>query len=400
MKKKDLFGDDVATEGEDFESMLNQSLSVSRRKVGEVFKGEILSIGKESSFVSTGTPTDGSIPTLELMGPDKVLQFKVGDLLEVRVLRVREGEMLLRREDAKGAAAGFESIEDAFDMELPVEGKVLEVVKGGYRVQIGNAKAFCPISQMDLRPGTDSSAHVGQKYEFLITQFEEKGRNIVVSRRRHLEQQKVESEGQFLQTAKPGDQFTGTITRLEKFGAFVALDNGLEGLIPISEMAWGRVASPADVVSVGQKVPIALIKAEEQGDRLRMSFSMKQASGEGDPWLKVTAQYPVGTMVKGTVEKKETFGLFVSLAPGISGLLPRSKWRDSGEAQTYENKKKGDSIDVMVAQIQFEEKRLTLGLPGEQEDQEWRTHVQGPVNPGKGLGTFGDLLKDFKPTRK
>ncbi|MFN7730138.1 MAG: S1 RNA-binding domain-containing protein [Bdellovibrio sp.] len=395
MKKRDLFGDEESeVKGEDFETMLNQSMNVTRRKVGESFKGEILSIGKEQAFISTGTPTDGQIPTLELLSPDKVLQFKTGDVIEVRVLRVREGEMLLRREDAKGAAAGFENLEDAFDMELPVEGKVLEVVKGGYRVQIGNAKAFCPISQMDLRAGADSATHVGQKYEFLVTQFEEKGRNIVVSRRRYLEQQRTESEGQFLQTAKPGDLFTGTIMRIEKFGAFVSIDNGLEGLIPISEMAWGRVQNPGDVVTIGQKVPVALIKAEEQGDRLRLSFSMKQAGGESDPWLKVMNQCPVGTIIEGTVDKKENFGLFVQLAPGISGLLPRSKWRDSSEASQYESKKKGDKIQVMVHQVQFEEKRLTLGLPSEKEDSEWRDHAGAASGPAtKGLGPLRVLFK-------
>ncbi len=397
MKKKDLFGDELSdNSGQDFESMLNQSMNVSRRKVGDVFRGEILSIGKETSFVSTGTPTDGSLPTVELLDKDKNLKFKKGDSIEVRVLRMREGEMLLRYEDATGAASGVESLEDAFDMELPVEGKVIEVIKGGYRVMIGHSKAFCPVSQMDLRPGADANSHLNQKYEFLITQFEEKGRNIVVSRRRWLEQQKIENEGQFLQSAKPGELFQGTIQRIEKFGAFVALENGLEGLIPISEMAWGRVQSAADVVSVGQKVQVMLLKVDEQGDRLRMSFSLKQAGGESDPWLKVMTSFPEGAVVSGTVEKKEPFGLFVQLAPGVSGLLPRSKWRDHVEGQQFENKKKGDLIQVRVDQIQFEEKRLTLGIPGAADDTDWKTHSSAQTGAKGGMGTLGDLLKGVK----
>jgi small subunit ribosomal protein S1 len=399
MSKKDLFGDELTSTGEmDFETMLNQSMVVARRRVGDVFIGEILSIGKEEAFVSTGTPTDGAVPVAELLDENKKLAFKVGDKIEVRVLRVRESEIFLRREDAKSGAAEVDSLEDAFDMELPVEGRVLEVIKGGYRVSIGNVKAFCPVSQMDLRPGADAASHVGQKYEFIITQYDSKARNIVVSRRKWLEQQKAESEGEFLTKAKPGDLHSGTITRLEKFGAFVAIDGGLEGLIPISELAWGRVASPADVVSLGQKVQVLLLKAEEQDGRLRLSFSLKQAGGEGDPWMKVTQMFPVGTIVSGTVEKKEAFGLFINLAPGISGLMPRSKWRDHVDGQAFENKKKGDVLQVMVDQIQFEEKKLTLAPPGDRDDSDWKAHA-ATSSSSKGLGTLGDLLKNAKVSK-
>lgn len=398
MSKKDVFGDEVQDRsGEmDFETMLNQSMSVGRRKVGDLFTGEILSIGKEEAFISTGTPTDGALPVSELLDENKQLAFKVGDQIEVRVLRVREGEMLLRRENSRSAVSEIDSLEDAFDMELPVEGKVLEVVKGGYRVAVQGVKAFCPVSQMDLRAGADPQSHVGQKYEFLITQLDEKGRNVVVSRRKLLELQKAENEGQFLEKAKPGDRFQGRITKLERFGAFVALENGLEGLIPISEMAWGRVQNPGDIVQVGQTVDVLLLKVEELDGRLRMSFSLKQAGGESDPWLKVTQNFPVGTLVNGTVEKKETFGLFVNLAPGISGLMPRSKWRDHVDGQQFENKKKGDQIQVMVDQIQFEEKKLTLAPPGDREHQDWKSHAPGA---SAGFGTLGDLLKGFKPSK-
>lgn len=399
MKKKDLFGDDnQAINQDDFGEMFRATLAPSRIKVGDVITGEILSIGKEEAFISTGTPTDGAIPLSELLNDKKELEFKVGDKVEVRVLRLREGEILLRRDNSKAAAAGLDSLEDAFDMELPIEGRVLEVVKGGFRVQVMGAKAFCPVSQMDLRAGTAAETHVGKTYEFIITQFEQKGRNLVVSRRKWLEQQKAEAEGEFLGKAKTGEIFMGEIVRLEKFGAFVRLDNGIEGLIPISEIAWGRVASPADVVTIGQKVSVLLLKVEEVEGRLRSSFSLKQAGGEGDPWLKVTTEFPVGRILTGVVDKKENFGLFVQLAPGVNGLLPRSKWRDSVEANQYEAKKKGDPISVMIDQIQFEEKRLTLGLPSEKEDLEWKTHHATAGK--KSLGTFGELFAEAAKSQK
>ena len=389
MTKKDLFGDDLQDNSKmDFESMLNQSMNVGRRlKVGESFMGEILSIGKEQAFVSTGTPTDGVLPLAELLDDDKKIAFKVGDVINVRVVRMREGEIFLHRQDAKNAVEGMDNLEDAYDMELPIDGKVLEVVKGGYRVAIGNTKAFCPVSQMDLRAGAEAASHIGQKYQFIITQME--SRNVVVSRRKFLEQQKVESEGHFLEKAKPGDAFQGEITKIERFGAFIRLETGLEGLIPISELAWGRVQNPSEIVSIGQKVSVLLLKAEEVDGRLRMSFSLKQAGGESDPWIQVTQKFPVGTVVTGTVDKKENFGLFVTLGPGVSGLLPKSKWRDHVEASQYDNKKKGDSVQVMVSEIQFEEKRLTLSPPGEFDNGEWKNHQATST----GFGTLGDLLK-------
>ena len=389
MSKKDLFGDEVQDHSKvDFETMLNQSMNIGRRlKVGESFMGEILSIGREQAFVATGTPTDGVLPSAELLDDEKKVAFKVGDVINVRVVRMREGEIFLHRQDSKNAVEGMDNLEDAYDMELPIEGKVLEVVKGGYRVAIGNTKAFCPLSQMDLRAGAESASHIGQKYQFIITKME--SRNVVVSRRQFLEQQKVESEGQFLEKSKPGDIFQGVITKIERFGAFVKLETGLEGLIPISELAWGRVQNPSEIVSVGQKVSVSLLKAEELDGRLRMSFSLKQAGGESDPWTQVTQKFPVGTVVTGTVDKKENYGLFVTLAPGVSGLLTKSKWRDHAEGSHYENNKKGDAVQVMVSEIQFEEKRLTLSPPSDVDSGEWKNHQTAPT----GFGTFGDLLK-------
>lgn len=411
--KKDIFGDDVEKkQDENFAQMFEQSLGGGKKlKTGDIFEGEILSIGKTEAFVSTGTPVDGALPTRDLLDKEGKINVKVGDRLQVQVVRQREGEILLKKANQVGSSQEVDSLEDAFDMELPVEGKITEVVKGGVRVSIQGKQAFCPISQIDLVRVEDATKYIGFKGDFLITQFDERGRNLVVSRRKILELQKAEKEGEFLTSAKLGEIYQGTVTRMEKFGAFVRLEEGPEGLVPISEIAWGRIAHPQEVLSLGQKVSVKLLSLEETPDRLRMSFSVKQAGGESDPWMSVMQNFPVGSIHKGTVEKKENFGVFVNIAPAISGLLPRSKWRDSTDVQKYENLKKGDQVEVAIDQIQFEEKRLTFGLPGSQEDQSWREHMAGgsaashgsAAGSGKfsnsGLGGLASLMAGTKPKK-
>lgn len=405
MAKKDIFGDDVVeTNKDDFASLFEQSVQSDQSKnslgkklkVGDNVRGEILSIGKEEAFISTGTPHDGLIPTRDLLDENKQPKYKVGDMIDVVVIRMRDGDIRLARKDARTASAGLENLEDAFDMELPIEGRVLEPCNGGYRVSILGKTAFCPISQIDLRASKDPADYVNKKFDFIITQLDEKGRNIVVSRRKLLDLQKGEFEGTFMNKHKEGEMLKGEITRLERFGAFVRLEGGLEGLIHISELAWSRTHHPEEVVKPGMQVTVKILKMEEVEGKLKIGLSLKQAGEDGDPWMMVPSRYPVGSVWTGTVEKKENFGLFVNIGPGVTGLLPRSKWRDATEGAQFENKKKGDSVQVQVDQIQFEEKRISLGVPGEAADESWRQHSQTSA----GLGTFGDLLKNIKPSKQ
>ncbi len=391
MAKKDLFGDEVSTPENDFGSLFEQSQRGTKLKQGDSFKGEILTINKEFVYVSTGSAVDGHLPIREIWDENKNPKFKVGDALEVVVLKVREGEVLLRYKLARSGAQDVENLEDAFDMEIPVEGKVLELVKGGFRIGIGVEKAFCPLSQIELRSPTEPAAYVGRKLEFIVTAYENNGRNIVVSRRRLLEQGMAEIEGQMLEKARVGDLFEGTVTRMEKFGAFVKLENELEGLIPVSELSWSRGIKTEDSVHTGMKVSVKLLKIEELDGRLRMSFSLKQGGGESDPWLSVLQNYPLGKVFEGVVEKKEVYGLFVNLGPGVTGLLPKLKWRDSTDVAQYENKKKGDKIFVQIDELRADERKISLGLPGELHDDSWKSHSSESK-----FGTLGDLLKDFK----
>ena len=384
MSKKDIFGDELndqsaekstaPTSAQDFASLFENSMAKAGRRlhVGDQFSGEILSISKEEAFVSTSTSQDAMILVSDLLDENKNLKYKVGDKIDVVVVKTKGGEIRVAKAGSKKANSDLDSLEDAFGMEMPIEGRVAEVCNGGFRVQIQNKLAFCPVSQMDYKTNSDHQSYVNKKFEFLITQLDPKGRNIVVSRRKLLDLQKAENEGQFMTTHKPGDILEGVVTRFEKFGAFIRLEDGVEGLCHISEIGWSRLADPSEVLTLGQKVAVMILDIVELDGRLKISLSVKQAGGDGDPWLKVPEKYPVGSMHEGLVEKKEQYGLFVNIAPGVTGLLPRSKWRDHLEAASFENKKKGDKFQVRIDEVLFEQKRISLGLPMQEEDQSWR----------------------------
>jgi small subunit ribosomal protein S1 len=394
-KKKgaDLFGDDlVAKPQSEFERLLNSSgVSVRGLAAGDVFSGEILAVTGNEAFISTGTPTDATMPFILSAGAEKP---KVGDVVQVMVVRAREGEILVKPVGSRGGSVEMDSLEDAFDMEIPVEGTVLEAVKGGFRVKVGDQKAFCPISQMDWRVVTPED-YVGKKFNFIITKFE-RGRDIVVSRRKVMELDRAASEGDFLATAKEGDIFSGKVFRIEKYGAFVRLDNGVDGLIPIGEMSWSRINHPQEVLNLDQVVQVKLMRVAEDGDRLKLSFSLKQGGSMDDPWATIEARFPVGSQVEGVVEGKEPFGLFVNIAGGITGLLPRSTWRDALDASAWENKRRGDRVKVRVDRIDLDAHKLSFTPPRDEEDDSWRSHTAVSGSKSSGFGSMADLFKGIK----
>jgi small subunit ribosomal protein S1 len=390
----DLFADDAPpAASQDFASLFEQSLDSTKKRlhVGDQLRAEILSIGKEEAFVSTGTPVDAVILTNDLLGnsaPDeqsavtKELKYKVGDIIDIVILRVSHDEIRATRKGSKSAPVTMENLEDAYDMELPVEGKVTEVVNGGYRVSVQGQSAFCPISQLDSKPISDPASMIGKKFEFMITQFDARKRNLVVSRRKLLDSQKVEKEGLWIQENKVGDIVSGVITRTENYGAFVEVAEGVEGLVHVSEIGFVRLKHATEAVHVGDNVQVKILKIEE-GDRLKISLSIKQAGGVGDPWLEIPQKYPVGTLFEGVVDAKAEFGLFINVIPGINGLLPKSKWRDADEPKIYDHAKRGDRVKVRVDEIRFEDRKIALGLPTEAEDLSWKDHQSGS-SPGMG----------------
>jgi small subunit ribosomal protein S1 len=370
MSDEDFEDESPAPQGpSEFAQMLDASFKQSQRRlsVGDKIRGEILVIGKEDVFVSTGTMNDGIVPRKDLLDEQGNVPHQVGDVLDLYVTQVRGNEIHLSpKKTAKNLA---DDLEDAHDMMLPVEGRVVELVKGGFLVQLQGSKlAFCPVSQMDIKRIETPEEYVGKRFEFRIHQMTEGGRNIVVSRRKLLEEEREASAGSFLQERRTGDIVPGRVSRLEKFGAFIELAPGIDGLAHISELAWSRVGDPSEVVSVGQEVMAKVLKIEsDESGRVRIGLSLKQAQGE--PWDRVPEQVRVGAVVPGKVTKCMKFGAFVELAPGLEGLIPLSEMSYVKRVvRSDELVKEGESVLVKVISIDAEARRIGLSLKDAGED--------------------------------
>lgn len=403
----DQFDDDFDDEQEEkkkrsaeFAKMLEDSFKKSNRRlnIGDKIKGEVLVIGKDEVFVSTGTMHDGLVPRRDLLDQDGKISCKVGDSLDLFVTHVKGSEIYLSPKPTSQNLA--DDLEDAFDMMLPVEGRVTELCKGGFRVSVMGKSAFCPLSQMDVKRIETPEEYVGQKYQFRITQFTERGRNIVVSRRKQLEEERELSQGSFLEQVRPGEVRPGKVTRLEKFGAFIDLGDGVEGLAHISELSWSRVNEPHEVLQVGQEIKVKVLKVELEEGRLRVSLSLKQA--EQQPWDHFPSTIQSGAIVEGKVVRCAKFGAFVELAPGIEGLIPLSEMSYSKRVlRSDEFVKEGQKALVKVKEIHPDTRKILLSLkdngldpraPQEVDQEDWKSHAPAQATS---LGTLGDQFKNL-----
>lgn len=445
-------------------------------RVGDRIRGRIISIGSSSVFVDTGTKIDGVVEKSELLDADGQLTLVEGDELDLYVIAADESEVRLSK--AISGIGGLNMLRDAWEQHIPVEGKVAGAIKGGFQVEIMKRRAFCPISQMDVIYVEDPDVYVGQTFTFVIKRFEERGRNIVVSRRDILQKEIDVSRRAFMEQLDGDSVLEGTVVRIMPFGAFVALAPGVEGLVHISELSWSRLDTPEQAVSVGDRLQVKLlgIKEGDKPGQKKISLSVKQAMGdpwaeapsrihvgdklsgkvtrcanfgafvelfpgieglvhisemsytrrvmrpeevvvpgdrimvtvkeldfdrkrislsikdaEGDPWEDIADKFKPGSTVPGRVEKKEGFGIFVNLAPGITGLLPKSKIAASEKAAEIEALRPGAAISVTIDGIEAGERKISLGTGDRVDDRDWQAFAGEAADS---MGALGDQLKN------
>ena len=443
--------------------------------VGDKIRGRIISIGKDSVFVDTGTKVDGVVDKAELMDKDRQLEVEAGDMLELYVVALTDDEIRLSK--AVSGIGGIQMLKEAYAKAVPVECKILETCKGGFRVDVLQRKAFCPISQVDINYVEEPAEFVGKTLNFLITTFEENGKNIVVSRRALLAKEQEKSRKAFYETLSVGSVLDGQVTRSMPYGIFVQLSEGVEGMVHISELGWSKVAQPEAVAEVGETVRVKVIGVEpdkrpgmrkislsmkqltedpwssadqhfHEGDKIlgtvtrcanfgafvevapgieglvhisemsykkrilkpedvvsagqtvsvlikevdmekrRLSLSIRDA--EGDPWIEVAQKYTIGQLLEGVIEKKEKFGFFINLEPGITGLLPKSKLGKSSNSSELEKLKEGDPIPVIIEAINSGERKITL-VPGNTEDEQNWQKFAGDTDSA--MGSLGEKLQ-------
>ncbi len=341
---------------EDFGAMFEASLKAKRLDRGDLVEGTIVAIGPEVAFVDVGGKGEAVIDIAELKNADGEIEVVPGDRVQAMVVSTAGGLTLSRK--LAGAAATDRQLEDAYHTRLPVEGKVERAVKGGYEVRIGRQRAFCPMSQIDVR-GADASAHEGQVYQFRIIEYKEGGSNLVVSRRALLEdEQRVNAAG-VRESIVPGAVMTGRVASVREFGAFVDLGAGVQGLLHISEMAWSRVADASEVVKAGDEITVKVLRVDE--DKQKISLGLKQLSA--DPWTRVHEMYEVGQVRAGRVTRVAEFGAFVELEPGVEGLAHASTFTPTGRPGGWASQvAPGMTGAFEILSIDLEKKRIGVAL--------------------------------------
>lgn len=360
-------------------------------KEGSIVNGMILDIRPQVVIVDVGYKSEGVIPASEFEDDE----IEEGDEVEVLLERLEndEGMIVLSKEKA-AHKQNWDKIVKVFEDGGLVKGKVKSMVKGGLMVNVG-VEAFLPGSQVDIIPPKDLNEFVGKIYEFKIVKVNDERQNIVLSRREVIEAERSERRQQFLQTVKVGDKVTGQVKNLTDFGAFVDLE-GMDGLLHITDMSWGRINHPSEMLRISQEVEVQILDVDREKERV--SLGLKQMTD--NPWEDIEAKFPIGSQVKGKITKLLPYGAFVELQRGVEGLVHVSElsWvkRITRPSDVLEL---DQEIEAVVLGISIEEQKISLGVrqlePNPWDEIEGRypigTKINGAVRNLTAYGAFVGL---------
>ena len=361
-------------------------------KEGSIVKGRILEIRNREVLVDIGYKSEGVIPLSEFDEPDEI---QVGDEIEVLLERLEndEGMVVLSKEKA-AHKQNWDKIVKVFQGEGLIRGKVKAVVKGGLTVNIG-VEAFLPGSQIDVVPPKDLQQFVGNTYDFKIVKVNDDRKNVVLSRRELIEKERSEKRQRFMESVAVGNTVKGTVKNLTDFGAFIDLD-GMDGLLHITDMTWGRLGHPSELLKVGQELDVIVLDINKEKERV--SLGLKQT--QNNPWDKIEERFPTGTHVKGKVTNLVPYGAFVAIEEGVEGLIHVSElsWtkRISRPSDVLAV---GQEVEAVVLGVNKEEQKISLGVrqleanPWDEMEQKYSIgkQVSGKVRNTTAYGAFVEL---------
>jgi small subunit ribosomal protein S1 len=364
-------------------------------KEGEIARGRVLSIDNDFVQIDIGFKSEGMIASWEFMTEEGEITIAVGDEVEVLVEEVEneDGQLVLSKEKAERLKV-WDEISNAYDNEEAVEGTIVARVKGGLSVDIG-VKAFLPGSQVDLRPVRNLEALLGEKASFKIIKFNKRRGNIVLSRRALLETERKRMRESTLGTLSEGQILDGVIKNLTDYGAFIDL-GGIDGLLHITDMSWGRINHPGELFHVGDEIKVKVLKFDAEAERV--SLGLKQI--QPDPWIDAGMRYPLGMRIQGKVVSLTDYGAFIELEPGIEGLVHVSEmsWtkrvKHPSKVVTI-----GDDVEAVVLDVDERDRKISLGMK-QIEENPWTvieerypvgTHVSGQVRNITNFGIFVGL---------
>ena len=332
---------------------------------GDVVTGNVVRIDQDEVLVDIGYKSEGVIPSNELSirkSVDPHEEVEMGEEVDALVLTKEDedGRLVLSKKRARFEKA-WRRIEGAAESGEPVEGTVIEVVKGGLIIDLG-VRGFLPASLVDIRRVQNLDEFMGQKIECKVIELNRSRNNVVLSRRAVLEEERKEQRQQILDRLQPGQVVEGAISNIVDFGAFVDLD-GIDGLIHISELSWSHVNHPSEILSIGDTVPVKVLDIDK--DRQRISLGLKQT--QEDPWQRVVDTYNVGDELEGKVTKVVTFGAFVEIMDGVEGLVHISELAEHHVENPREVVEPGQDVKIKVLEIDSERRRLSLSVKRVQE---------------------------------
>jgi len=389
--------DDTAAgpEEESFAALFAASQSKSGRlKPGEQTQARVLHVSGDWVFLDIGQKGEGVLDRRELADEEGNLVVVPGDIITAWFIGGERGELRFTTKIGGVGAADRSLIEDAWRAGIPVEGSVEKEVKGGFEVKIGSNRAFAPYSQMSLRRITDAGSYVGKKLKFMILEYAEGGRNLIVSHRAILEEEAARDKELLKETLQTGMTVTATVTSIQKFGAFVRA-GAVEGLLPVSEISWSKVKDVADLLAVGDEISVVVKTID--WDNNKFSFSLKDTLP--DPWDTLVQNFPVGSVHSGTVSRLAQFGAFVTLTDGVDGLLHISKiGKGKRISHPREVLKEGEALEVIVEGVDRDNRRISLAMAetvraAAEAEADMLSFRQMTNQAPEKMGTFADLLQ-------
>ena len=357
----------VWTTGPDGEPVPDYDASFPTINEGEVVHGKVVRVDKDEVLVDIGYKSEGVIPVAELSirrSINPADEVGLGDEIDALVLTKEdaEGRLILSKKRARFEMA-WKAIEGSAENGQPVDGKVIEVVKGGLILDLG-VRGFLPASLVDIRRVQDLDEFLGKELRCKVIELNRSRNNVVLSRRAVLEDERKEMRQAILDKLQPGDVVEGQISNIVDFGAFVDLD-GMDGLIHISELSWSHVNHPSEVLEIGQTVQVKVLDIDR--DRQRISLGLKQT--QTDPWQQVLDSYGEGDVVQGKVTKVVTFGAFVEILPGVEGLVHISELAQHHVENPREVVSQGDVVNAKIIEVDAERRRLSLSLKRVEEGE-------------------------------
>lgn len=378
---------------EDFTTLYEQSFSgMESLKSGQLLDTHICSISKDTIFLQLAGKSEGILSKDEMVDKEGNLTVKVGDPIRVFFLQNKNGELHFTTRIG-GETAGPAMLEQAYRSNIPVEGVVEKEIKGGYEIKIGETRAFCPFSQMGAKRSDNPADYIGKHLNFKITEYRENGRNILVSNRAIHEEARLENLEALKLKLKPGMVVQGTIKSIQDYGAFVDIE-GVQALLPISEIGRTRTDDIRALLSVGQEIEASILKIDWASEKI--SLSMKNLLS--DPWDQVADKYPVGSKHEGKVVRLTDFGAFVSLEPGLDGLVHISLLRmDSKFSNSKElSVKMGQLLPVEILGVERGSKRISLKPATTKEEDETSAKYLNASSAGDTYNPFAALLNKKK----